>query len=245
VSSWKKGIGHIEIKKQVMIEEQKKAILLEHLQLANYAEKGTGGLSISIPESVNSPAAVEALKMQLVEQHSREIMQLLGIDLNDEILRNLPGRLASLFINEWFGGLNPANRPVIKLSANLSGYKQMTVAKNIGVYTYCACHLLPVTGNAQIGYFSNHMVLDQSAVQKIVKSCCQHAQTQEKLTQRVAATLKEVFDTSNVAVLIEAVHQCPGQEGDNNKKTSVVTAEYAGKFVNTEIKNEFLKYVGY
>ena len=229
-----------------MIEEQKQvAILLEHLQAEDYAAKGSVGLSISIPEGVNSSMAAEVLKMHLIEKHSEEIMRLLGIDLNDESLHNLPGRVASLFVNEWFGGLNLANKPAIKLSANPSGYKHMTVAKNIEVFTYCACHLVPVIGKAHIGYFSNQRAIDPSAVQQIVKFCCQRPQTQENLTLRVTAMLKEVFDTNVVAVLIEAIHHCRAGGENSNRNSSIVTADYSGKFLNTEIKNEFLKYAGH
>jgi GTP cyclohydrolase I len=185
------------------------------------------------------------MKIMLIEKHFREIMMVLGLDLRDDSLKDTPNRVAKMYVKEIFSGLNPANKPSITLFENQFGYSQMLVEKNISVNSHCEHHFVPIVGKAHVAYFSNGKVIGLSKLNRIVQYCSRRPQVQERLTVQIAAMLKEVLDTENVAVLIDAFHHCVSSRGIRDVNSSTITAEYCGKFVNNEIKNEFLKYTGY
>jgi GTP cyclohydrolase I len=184
-------------------------------------------------------------KIGLIEKHFREIMQVLGLDLQDDSLKDTPRRVAKMYVNEIFTGLNPANKPAITLFDNKYGYNQMLVEKNIVVNSHCEHHFVPITGKAHVAYFSKGKVIGLSKLNRIVQFCAARPQVQERLTIEIADMLKEVLDTEHVAVVIDAFHHCVSSRGIKDVNSSTVTAEYGGKFIQTEIKNEFLKFAGY
>jgi GTP cyclohydrolase I len=47
------------------------------------------------------------LKMELIEKHFKEIMNILGMDLKDDSLKGTPKRVAKMFVKEVFSGLDP------------------------------------------------------------------------------------------------------------------------------------------
>ena len=140
---------------------------------------------------------------------------------------------------------NPDAKPEIELLANPAGYKQMTVEKNMTIQMISSCHLQPVTGIVHIGYFSNFNAADLSSVKQMLKYCCRQPQTQQKLTLRIAGMIKEAFECTAVAVVIETEPGLDSAWSTQGQRHSVLTADYSGKFVNTEVKNEFLKYAGF
>jgi len=60
-----------------------------------------------------------------------EIMNVMGLDLNDDSLQGTPKRVAKMYIDEIFSGLNPENKPKIALFENKYQYNQMLIEKNI------------------------------------------------------------------------------------------------------------------
>ena len=185
------------------------------------------------------------MKIMLIEKHFREIMLVLGLDLRDDSLKDTPRRVAKMYVKEIFSGLNAENKPSITLFENQYSYNQMLVEKNIAVNSHCEHHFVPITGKAHIAYFSSGKVIGLSKLNRIVQYCSSRPQVQERLTVEVVALLKEVLDTENVAVLIDAVHHCVSLRGIRDTGSSTITTEFSGKFVNNETKNEFLKYAGY
>lgn len=183
-------------------------------------------------------------KIMLIEKHFTEIMKILGLDMQDDSLKDTPGRVAKMYVQEIFSGLNPANKPAITLFENKYGYKEMLVEKNILVNSFCEHHLVPITGRAHIGYFSKGKVIGLSKLNRIVRYCASRPQVQERLTIDIANMVKEALGTNDVAVYIDAVHHCVTARGIRDVGSSTVTTEYSGKFVNTVVKNDFLKYAG-
>ena len=96
----------------------------------------------------------DEVKMALIQDHFKEIMLILGLDLNDDSLKGTPGRVAKMYVKEVFSGLNPANRPTIKLFDNKYKYNQMLVEKDIAFYSNCEHHFVPIIGKAHVAYIS-------------------------------------------------------------------------------------------
>ena len=182
-------------------------------------------------------------KVNKIEGHFREIMQVLGLDLTDDSLNGTPRRVAKMFVKEAFSGLNPANRPVVKLFENKYTYDQMLVEKDITFYSHCEHHFVPIYGKAHVAYFSSGKVIGLSKINRFVQFFAKRPQVQERLTVQIGKELERVLNTEDVAVVMDANHLCVASRGvgDTNSKTG--TAYFSGKFKDENIKREFLNYI--
>lgn len=183
-------------------------------------------------------------KIKLIEKHFREIMLVLGLDLNDDSLKGTPNRVAKMYINEIFSGLNPKNKPDISLFENKFNYTNMIVEKDITINSYCEHHFVPIIGKAHVGYFSKDKIIGLSKINRLVHFYARRPQLQERLTIQIAGEIREITNTEDVAVLINAKHYCVASRGIQDETTSTISAEYLGKFNEPEIKKEFLNYIG-
>lgn len=179
-------------------------------------------------------------KIDAISEHFEHIMSLLGLDLTDDSLRGTPRRVAKMYVKEVFGGLNPANRPEPTLFENRYQYRQMLVEKHIPVRSTCEHHFQPILGTAHLAYFSKGKVIGLSKLNRIVEFFSRRPQVQERLTVQIASELRRVLKTDDVAVYIDARHLCVSQRGIQHEGCSTVTSDYGGKFLNEQVRNEFL-----
>jgi GTP cyclohydrolase I len=184
------------------------------------------------------------LKVELIEEKFRDIMTILGLDLNDDSLKGTPHRVAKMYVKEIFSGLNPANQPKIALFENKYQYNEMLVEKDITFFSNCEHHFVPIMGKAHVAYISNGKVIGLSKINRIVQYFSKRPQVQERLTIQIANYLKEALQTEDVAVVIDASHLCVSSRGIQDITSSTVTSSYHGKFKEDQTRNEFLKYVG-
>jgi len=185
----------------------------------------------------------EKTKINKIETHFREIMHVLGLDLTDDSLKGTPRRVAKMYVQEIFSGLNPANKPQIALFENKYKYNEMLVEKDITFYSNCEHHFVPIIGKAHVSYISNGKVIGLSKINRIVQYFAKRPQVQERLTVQIAEELKRVLQTEDVAVIIDAVHLCVSSRGVQDNSSKTVTSFYGGKFSNEEVKKEFFTYV--
>ncbi|RIV21456.1 GTP cyclohydrolase I FolE [Fibrisoma montanum] len=183
------------------------------------------------------------LKIDLIEEHFREIMQIMGLDLTDDSLKGTPRRVAKMYIKEAFSGLNPANKPGTTLFDNKYQYNQMLVEKDITVHTYCEHHFVPIIGKAHVAYISSGKVIGLSKLNRIVQYFSKRPQVQERLTMQIADELKKALDTEDVAVIIDAKHLCVSTRGVNDTASSTITSAYSGKFEEEATRQELLRYI--
>jgi len=183
-------------------------------------------------------------KMLLIAKHFAAIMETLGMDLEDDSLKDTPKRVAKMYVKEIFSGLNPANKPTPTLFKNPFNYNQMLVERNIAVFSNCEHHFVPIVGKAHVAYISKGQVIGLSKLNRIVQYCSQRPQVQERLTIQIANMLKQALGTDDVAVIIDAYHHCVSSRGIRDAGSTTLTVEYSGQFLNAETKNEFLKYIG-
>jgi len=182
-------------------------------------------------------------KIDRIEEHFKEIMQILGLDLKDDSLSGTPRRVAKMYVKEVFSGLNPKNRPVARLFDNKYKYDQMLVEKDITFYSHCEHHFVPIYGKAHVAYFSSGKVIGLSKINRIVQYFSKRPQVQERLTVQIGKEIARVLHTEDVAVVIDANHMCVASRGvgDTNSKTG--TAFFSGKFNDENIRREFLNYI--
>jgi GTP cyclohydrolase I len=183
------------------------------------------------------------LKVELIEGKFKDIMEILGLDLTDESLKDTPRRVAKMYVNEIFKGLNPENKPDPTLFENKFRYEEMLVEKNITIYSYCEHHFVPIIGKAHIAYFPKNYVIGLSKLNRIAQYYSKRPQVQERLNVQIANELKETLQTEDVAVVIEADHLCVASRGVNDVNSSTVTSSFSGKFNRDEVRKEFWGYV--
>jgi len=199
--------------------------------------------------SINTPVKQEANllpddeKMQLIEAKMREVLDILGLDLNDDSLSGTPRRVAKMYVTEIFKGLNPDNLPKLSSFENKYKYGQMLVEKDISVFSTCEHHLLPIIGKAHVAYISNGSVLGLSKINRIVDYFARRPQVQERLTVQIVKAMQEALNTEDVACIVDAKHMCLVSRGIKDITSSTLTAEYAGKFKDPEVRKEFLRYL--
>ncbi|MFD3393661.1 GTP cyclohydrolase I FolE [Aquirufa sp. OSTEICH-129V] len=205
-------------------------------------EIGDNHVATSIETPMREDAFVlsDAEKIEKVAAHFREIMLTLGLDLTDDSLRGTPKRVAKMYIEEIFSGLNPANEPKIALFENKFGYNEMLIEKNISFYSNCEHHFVPIMGKTHIAYISSGQVIGLSKLNRIVQYFAKRPQVQERLTMQIAKYLQKVLKTEHVAVYIDAKHLCVSSRGVKDDATSTITSYYGGKFQEDNTKREFL-----
>ncbi len=199
--------------------------------------------SIDTPLRADAFVVTDERKIDLIEGHFAKIMQTLGLDMQDDSLRGTPRRVAKMFVQEIFSGLNPDNAPAISVFDNKFRYGQMLVEKNIHVSSTCEHHFLPIFGKAHIAYIPTDKVIGLSKLNRIVDFYARRPQVQERLTVQIANHLKKALKTDDVAVVIDARHMCVMSRGIKDIDSSTITAEYSGKFNNEHYRSEFLRYI--
>jgi GTP cyclohydrolase I len=203
-----------------------------------------------ISTSADTPLRADAFdmddksKMLKIEEHFREIMNVLGLDLTDDSLRGTPKRVAKMYVQEIFSGLNPKNKPEIALFENKYKYKEMLVEKDITFYSNCEHHFVPIFGKAHVAYISNGQVIGLSKINRVVQYFARRPQVQERLTIQIAEELKRVLNTEDVAVVIDAVHLCVSSRGVQDNDSKTVTSHFGGKFNDESSRREFFTYIG-
>ncbi|WP_157208021.1 GTP cyclohydrolase I FolE [Mariniflexile maritimum] len=198
---------------------------------------------------LETPMKKDAFKLSDTEKKQRiallfeEIMDVMGLDLTDDSLKGTPERVAKMYIDEIFSGLNPANKPKIALFDNKYQYNQMLVEKNIAFYSNCEHHFVPIIGKAHVAYISSGKVIGLSKLNRIVQYYAKRPQVQERLTNQIAEDLKHILGTEDVAVIIDAKHLCVSSRGIKDETSATVTCYYGGKFNTPEKIAELQNYL--
>lgn len=182
-------------------------------------------------------------KKEKIEKHFREIMHTLGLDLTDDSLIGTPARVAKMYVDEIFSGLDPANEPKIALFENKYKYNEMLVEKNITLFSNCEHHFVPIIGRAHIAYISSGKVIGLSKLNRIAQYYSKRPQVQERLTVQIGKHLQRILETDSVAVIIDAEHLCVSSRGIQDVNSSTVSAFYGGEFEKKSKKEELFNYL--
>jgi GTP cyclohydrolase I len=181
----------------------------------------------------------DAEKKAVIEKHFQIIMEELGLDMTDDSLRGTPHRVAKMFVEEIFSGLDPKNKPKLSVFDNSYHYDKMLVEANITFNSTCEHHFLPIIGKAHIGYVSSGKVIGLSKLNRIVDYYARRPQVQERMIMQIFNELKSALDTENVIVVIEATHLCVSSRGIKDESSYTSTLQYGGIFNEKENRNDF------
>jgi len=169
-------------------------------------------------------------KIDHIEAHFTHIMRILGLDLSDDSLMDTPKRVAKMYVNEIFWGLDYEAFPKCTAVDNKMKYNEMVCERNINVQSNCEHHFVVIDGLATVAYVPNQKVLGLSKINRIVEYFSKRPQIQERLTEQVFHALQYILETEDVAVMIDAQHYCVKSRGVEDTGSSTVTSKLGGGF---------------
>ncbi|NCO71159.1 MULTISPECIES: GTP cyclohydrolase I FolE [Shewanella] len=180
-------------------------------------------------------------KYQRIKGLMTEVVSTLGLDLTDDSLAETPHRIAKMYVNEIFSGLDYANFPKITQIDNKMGVEEMVKISNISVVSTCEHHFITIDGLAKVAYIPKDNIIGLSKINRIVRFFAQRPQVQERLTQQILVALQTLLATEDVAVSINATHYCVKSRGIMDTSSSTQTTALGGCFkANPASRAEFL-----
>ncbi len=180
-------------------------------------------------------------KYDIIKSSMTDIVTALGLDLADDSLAETPHRIAKMYVDELFGGLDYANFPRISVIDNKMGVDEMVRVDDISVISTCEHHFVTIDGASRVAYIPKDKVIGLSKINRIVRFFAQRPQVQERLTRQVLVAMQTLLGTDDVAVAIEATHYCVKSRGVMDANASTRTTAFGGKFkTDPQTRNEFL-----
>ena len=181
-----------------------------------------------------------SLKIDIITHNFTEIMRTLGLDLSDDSLAETPKRVAKMYVNEIFWGLDYSSFPKCTTVDNKMKYNEMVCERNVNVQSNCEHHFVVIDGLATVAYVPKDKVLGLSKINRIVEYFSKRPQIQERLTEQIFHTLQFILGTEDVAVMIDAQHYCVKSRGVEDVGSSTVTSKLGGGFkTDAAARNEF------
>lgn len=175
-------------------------------------------------------------QLKEIENHFRKIMEALDLDLSDPSLRDTPRRVAEMYVNELFVGLDPAAFPKIALFPYEGEEGAVISVDGIEFFSTCEHHFLPIRGEVSIRYVPRDRIIGLSKIYRIVHYFAARPQVQERLGQEIANCLSEQLGTPDVSVQIRAQHDCLLIRGVRDRSGLVESFVQRGTFLQKEAK---------
>lgn len=180
-------------------------------------------------------------KKEQIEYHMREILGLLSLDLTDDSLMETPHRIAKMYVDEIFSGLDYANFPKITVIENKMNCDEMVRVKDITLTSTCEHHLVTIDGQATVAYIPRGKIIGLSKINRIVRFFAQRPQVQERMTQQILVALQTLLESDDVAVTMDATHYCVKARGVMDATSATTTTALGGIFKrNPATRAEFL-----
>lgn len=179
-----------------------------------------------------------------IEQHMREVLRLIGLDLRDDSIEETPARLAKMFVDEIFSGLDYANFPKIANIANRMKVSEMVLVNDVTLTSTCEHHFVTIDGMVSVAYHPKKWVIGLSKINRVVAFFAQRPQVQERLTEQILLAFQTILETEDVAVYVKATHFCVKCRGIKDANSYTVTSAFGGVFLeDRETRKEFLSLI--
>jgi GTP cyclohydrolase I len=180
-------------------------------------------------------------KKEKIQYHMREILSLLALDLSDDSLEETPQRIAKMYVDEIFSGLDYHNFPKVTMIENKMSVNEMVRVKGITLTSTCEHHLVTIDGMATVAYIPRGKIIGLSKINRIVRFFSQRPQVQERMTQQILVALQALLETEDVAVTMDATHYCVKSRGVMDATSETTTTALGGIFKsNPATRHEFL-----
>ena len=190
---------------------------------------------------------MSGIKLSRDEKYTRirdamtQVATALGLDLKDDSLQETPHRIAKMYVDEIFSGLNYESFPKISLIKNKMNTEEMIKVKAVKVISTCEHHFVTIDGLANVAYLPGKKIIGLSKINRIVSFFAQRPQVQERLTQHIFVALQTLLDTRDVAVFIDATHYCVKARGIMDASSRTETSALGGLFKSDQsLRDNFL-----
>ena len=187
-------------------------------------------VSVGVETPVNNNGLSRQEKIDKIENNFNQILDTLGLDRRDDSLLDTPKRIAKMYVNEIFWGLDYEAFPKATVVENKMKYNEMVIVKNISVQSNCEHHFVVIDGLACVAYVPKEKVLGLSKINRIVEYFAKRPQIQERLTEQVYHALSFILETENIAVMIDGDHYCVKSRGVEDTGSSTITSRLGGAF---------------
>ncbi|MAI55335.1 MAG: GTP cyclohydrolase I FolE [Gammaproteobacteria bacterium TMED95] len=177
-----------------------------------------------------------------IKQSMRDVVTTLGLDLSDDSLTETPHRIAKMYVDEVFAGLDYSQFPKIAVIDNKMGVDEMVKISDISLTSTCEHHFVTIDGVADVAYIPHQKIIGLSKINRIVRFFAQRPQVQERMTQQILVALQTLLETHNVAVCVNATHYCVKSRGVMDTSSQTQTTALGGVFkASATTRAEFLK----
>lgn len=187
---------------------------------------------------------MSSLKEEAIAEHVQAILKILELPYKGPSMKDTPKRVAKMYVQELFKGLDEKNRPKITVFPNEGGYDQVLLECNVQVNSVCEHHLVPFIGVCHIAYIPGEQIIGLSKFHRLVDFIASRPQVQERLTTEIATELHKYLKVDDVAVVVEAAHLCCTIRGVKDPNSSTVTSYLGGRFKDAGLRQELFSLIG-
>lgn len=179
-----------------------------------------------------------------IQQHMRSVLELLGLDLRDDSLEETPHRLAKMYVDEIFSGLDYATFPKITKIQNQMKVSEMVLVDDITLTSTCEHHFVTIDGKVAVAYYPKNWVIGLSKINRVVQFFAQRPQVQERFTEQILTAFQTILETEDVAVYVKATHFCVKCRGVKDTNSTTTTSAFGGVFLeDRDTRKEFLSLI--
>ncbi|MGX2951511.1 GTP cyclohydrolase I FolE [Ursidibacter sp. B-7004-1] len=179
-----------------------------------------------------------------IQQHMRSVLELLGLDLRDDSLEETPHRLAKMYVDEIFSGLDYQTFPKITKIKNQMKVSEMVLVDDITLTSTCEHHFVTIDGKVAVAYYPKDWVIGLSKINRVVQFFAQRPQVQERFTEQILTAFQTILETEDVAVYVKATHFCVKCRGIKDTNSQTITSAFGGVFLqDRDTRKEFLSLI--
>ena len=181
-------------------------------------------------------------KLKQLQYHYKEILHLIGEDIEREGLLDTPFRVAKS-IQYLTQGYDHKPEEILLSAKFKEDYREMVIVKDIEIFSMCEHHMIPFIGKAHVAYIPNGYITGLSKIARVVEAYSRRLQVQERLTTQIKEAIQNTLNPLGVAVVIEAKHLCMAMRGIQKQNSVTTTSDFTGAFERAETRAEFISLI--
>ncbi|WP_019537047.1 GTP cyclohydrolase I FolE [Paenibacillus ginsengihumi] len=179
---------------------------------------------------------------ELVEHHVREILRLIGEDVDRDGLRDTPARVTRMF-EEIFAGYEADVKDILGVAFD-ENHEELVIVKDIVYYSQCEHHMAPFFGHVHIGYIPSGKIAGLSKFARLVEAITRRLQVQERITSELADIIERELEPHGCMVVVTGEHLCMCARGVKKPGSKTVTSAVRGQFrTSSALRSEFLSLI--
>ena len=192
--------------------------------------------------NINQPVPFDNEKTEKIAFHYKEIIHLLGENIEREGLLKTPSRVSKA-MQFLMNGYEQDPEEIIRSAMFSEDYRQMVIVKDIDFYSMCEHHMLPFFGKAHVAYIPNHHITGLSKIARVVEVYARRMQVQERMTTQIKECIQKTLEPMGVIVVIEAQHLCMQMRGVQKQNSVTTTSDFTGVFQQAKTREEFMELI--